>query len=56
VRCDDSTIGQGILVHFYHAGGSFEQRDRKGLYAQARAGILKELLEYRPYEETDDAE
>jgi len=34
-----------------------EQRDRKGLYAKARAGELKEFTGISdPYEEPDDAE
>ena len=34
-----------------------EQRDRKGLYAKARAGILKEFTGISdPYEEPTDAE
>ena len=34
-----------------------EQRDRKGLYAKARAGILKEFTGISdPYEEPQDAE
>jgi sulfate adenylyltransferase len=34
-----------------------EQRDRKGLYAKARAGILKEFTGISdPYEEPPDAE
>ena len=34
-----------------------EQRDRKGLYAKARAGILKEFTGISdPYEEPKDAE
>ena len=34
-----------------------EQRDRKGLYAKARAGVLKEFTGISdPYEEPKDAE
>ena len=34
-----------------------EARDRKGLYAKARAGIIKEFTGISdPYEEPDDAE
>jgi len=46
-----------ILVHVATALEVCEQRDRKGLYAKARAGILKEFTGISdPYEEPRDAE
>ena len=41
----------------FHAVDVCEQRDRKGLYAKARAGIIKEFTGISdPYEEPNDAE
>jgi sulfate adenylyltransferase len=51
--------GQGgfILVHLSTPLAVCEQRDRKGLYAKARAGIIKEFTGISdPYEEPADAE
>ena len=49
--------GGFILVHVATALEVCEQRDRKGLYAKARAGILKEFTGISdPYEEPRDAE
>ena len=49
--------GGFILVHVATALGVCEQRDRKGLYAKARAGVLKEFTGISdPYEEPEDAE
>ena len=49
--------GGFILVHVATALEVCEQRDRKGLYAKARAGVLKEFTGISdPYEEPKDAE
>ncbi len=49
--------GGFILVHIATSVDVCEQRDRKGLYAKARAGILKEFTGISdPYEEPKDAE
>ncbi len=50
-------FGGFILVHLSTPVEVCEQRDRKGLYAKARAGILKEFTGISdPYEEPTDAE
>ena len=50
-------LGGFILVHVATPLEVCEQRDRKGLYAKARAGILKEFTGISdPYEEPKDAE
>ena len=50
-------VGGFILVHIATPVEICEQRDRKGLYAKARAGILKEFTGISdPYEEPNDAE
>ena len=55
-----SVVGQGggfILAHVATPLDVCEQRDRKGLYAEARAGIIKEFTGISdPYEVPDDAE
>ena len=49
--------GGFILVHVATPVETCEQRDRKGLYAKARAGILKEFTGISdPYEVPQDAE
>ena len=49
--------GGFILVHVATPIDTCEQRDRKGLYAKARAGILKEFTGISdPYEEPKNAE
>ena len=49
--------GGFILVHVATSVEVCEQRDRKGLYAKARAGILKEFTGISdPYEAPTDAE
>ena len=49
--------GGFILVHVATPLDVCEQRDRKGLYAKARAGIIKEFTGISdPYEEPEDAE
>jgi sulfate adenylyltransferase len=50
-------VGGFVLVHIATTVETCEQRDRKGLYAKARAGILKEFTGISdPYEEPKDAE
>ena len=50
-------LGGFILVHCSTPLEVCEQRDRKGLYAKARAGIIKEFTGISdPYEEPTDAE
>jgi sulfate adenylyltransferase len=50
-------VGGFILVHIATTVETCEQRDRKGLYAKARAGILKEFTGISdPYEEPKDAD
>jgi sulfate adenylyltransferase len=50
-------LGGFILVHVATPIDVCEQRDRKGLYAKARAGIVKEFTGVSdPYEEPKDAE
>jgi sulfate adenylyltransferase len=45
------------MVHLSTPVDVCEQRDRKGLYAKARAGIIKEFTGISdPYEEPTDAE
>jgi sulfate adenylyltransferase len=49
--------GGFILVHIATSVEVCEQRDRKGLYAKARAGILKEFTGISdPYEAPSDAD
>jgi len=49
--------GGYILVHVSTPVEVCEQRDRKGLYAKARAGIIKEFTGISdPYEEPKDAD
>ena len=50
-------VGGFILVHVATPIEVCEQRDRKGLFAKARAGIIKEFTGISdPYEEPEDAE
>jgi len=57
VRSIIEPYGGFILVHISTSVETCEQRDRKGLYAKARAGILKEFTGISdPYEEPKDAE
>jgi sulfate adenylyltransferase len=52
-----SPLGGYILVHVATPIEVCEQRDRKGLYAKARAGIIKEFTGISdPYEEPDDTD
>jgi len=57
VRAMVESGGGFILVHVATSIEVCEQRDRKGLYAKARAGIVKEFTGISdPYEEPKDAE
>ena len=57
VRSMIEPVGGFILVHIATSVETCEQRDRKGLYAKARAGILKEFTGISdPYEEPTDAD
>jgi len=57
VRAMIEPFGGFIMVHLSTSVDVCEQRDRKGLYAKARAGILKEFTGISdPYEEPTDAE
>ena len=52
-----SKVGGYILVHISTPLEVCEERDRKGLYAKARAGIIKEFTGISdPYEEPIDAD
>ncbi len=57
VRAMVEPYGGFVLVHLAPALEVCEQRDRKGLYARARAGIVKDLTGISdPYEPPADAE
>jgi len=57
VRSAVEAVGGFILVHMATPLEVCEQRDRKGLYAKARAGIIPEFTGISdPYEEPADAE
>ncbi|HEY1771344.1 MAG TPA: bifunctional sulfate adenylyltransferase/adenylylsulfate kinase [Chthoniobacterales bacterium] len=57
IRAMIEPVGGFIMVHLSTSVAVCEQRDRKGLYAKARAGILKEFTGISdPYEEPTDAE
>jgi sulfate adenylyltransferase len=57
VRSMIQPVGGFILVHVATPLEICEQRDRKGLYAKARAGIVKEFTGISdPYEEPKDAD
>jgi sulfate adenylyltransferase len=57
VRDMIAPLGGFILVHVETSIDVCEQRDRKGLYAKARAGIIKEFTGISdPYEEPSDAD
>ena len=56
-RAGIEPLGGFILVHVATPLETCEQRDRKGLYAKARAGIIKEFTGISdPYEVPDDAD
>ena len=53
----DAQVGDFVLVHVSTPLAVCEARDRKGLYAQARAGIIGSFTGISdPYEEPDDAD
>ena len=57
VRRMVSEVGDFVLVHVSTPLEVCEARDRKGLYAQARAGIIGSFTGISdPYEEPDDAD
>src|SRR5260221_635626 len=57
VRSMIEPYGGFVLVHIATSIETCEQRDRKGLYAKARAGIVKEFTGISdPYEVPADAE
>src|SRR5438045_3773757 len=57
IRAMIETNGGFVLVHVATSIDVCEQRDRKGLYAKARAGLVKEFTGVSdPYEEPADAE
>jgi sulfate adenylyltransferase len=57
VRAIIAPHGGFILVHVNTSVEECEKRDRKGLYAKARAGIIKEFTGISdPYDEPADAE
>jgi len=57
VRAMIEPLGGFIMAHLSTSVDVCEQRDRKGLYAKARAGIIKEFTGISdPYEEPNDAE
>ena len=57
VRAMIDPVGGFVLVHVDTPVEVCEQRDRKGLYAKARAGIIKEFTGVSdPYEEPADAD
>jgi sulfate adenylyltransferase len=57
VRAAVEPGGGFVLVHVATPIETCEERDRKGLYAKARAGILKEFTGISdPYEEPTDAD
>jgi sulfate adenylyltransferase len=57
VRAMIAPLGGFIMVHLSTPVEVCEERDRKGLYAKARAGIIKEFTGISdPYEEPADAD
>jgi sulfate adenylyltransferase len=57
VRAMIEALGGFVLVHVATPLAVCEQRDRKGLYAKARAGLIKEFTGISdPYESPADAE
>ena len=57
VRRMIEAVGGFVLVHVATPLEVCEQRDRKGLYAKARAGVIKEFTGISdPYEQPTDAE
>jgi sulfate adenylyltransferase len=57
VRAMVSEVGDFLLIHVATPVEVCEARDRKGLYAKARAGVIKEFTGISdPYEEPTDAD
>ncbi len=57
VRTSVEALGGFVEVHVATSIETCEERDRKGLYAKARAGIIKEFTGISdPYEEPENAE
>ncbi|MBC6459061.1 adenylyl-sulfate kinase [Actinomadura sp. HBU206391] len=57
VRRMVSAAGDFVLIHVATPLAECERRDRKGLYAKARAGLVPEFTGISdPYEEPDDAD
>ena len=57
VRRMVSTVGDFVLVHVATPLAECERRDRKGLYAKARAGLIPEFTGISdPYEPPEDAD
>lgn len=57
VRKMVSAVGDFVLVYVATPLEECERRDRKGLYAKARAGLIQEFTGISdPYEEPDDAD
>lgn len=57
VRAETEAVGDFFLVHVATPLEVCEQRDRKGLYAKARAGLIPRFTGISdPYEAPDDAE
>jgi sulfate adenylyltransferase len=57
VRAEAEAVGDFFLVHVATPLAVCEQRDRKGLYAKARAGLIPHFTGISdPYEEPGDAE
>ena len=57
VRAEAEAVGDFFLVHVATPLEVCEQRDRKGLYAKARAGLIPHFTGISdPYEEPNDAE
>jgi sulfate adenylyltransferase len=52
-----SAAGDFVLIHVATPLAECERRDRKGLYAKARAGLIPEFTGISdPYEPPDDAD
>lgn len=57
VRAMVTEVGDFVLVHVSTPLAECERRDRKGLYAKARQGLIPEFTGISsPYEEPDDAD
>jgi sulfate adenylyltransferase len=57
VRSMVTSVGDFVLVHVATPLAVCEERDRKGLYAKARAGLIKEFTGISdPYQEPADAD